>query len=87
MNCSKCGAPNADQAKICSACGNTFNDILIESPPAEKKVIPIFAYEARDKTGILKKGAIEAPDVRAACRILADLKLTVVKIKETVATE
>ena len=45
--------------------------------------MPVFAYEARDQEGQVKKDTIEAPNSRAAQKIIQqDMKMTIIKISE-----
>jgi len=47
--------------------------------------MPIFVYEARDPSGVLKKDVIEASNSKMATQKLQDMKYTVITIKEKTA--
>lgn len=48
--------------------------------------MPVFAYEIRDDTGVLKKNVIDAPNLELAKRKLQEQRFTVISIREQQAS-
>ncbi len=45
--------------------------------------MPVFVYEARDQEGQIRKDQLEAPNIRAAQKIVQqDMKMTIVKMEQ-----
>lgn len=51
MFCSKCGAPNDDQARFCQACGTNLKAIT-PGPPTQTQ--PVFTPNVKKESGLHK---------------------------------